>query len=474
MSNLKPSSAKPVTTLSVFPASILAVFMFLAFAITPVSAQTFNTTTLVNFDLSNGANSGATLVQAPDGELYGTTYSGGGVGKGTIFRLAPTGAFVTVHSFNGADGQNPFGGLVLAAQGGLIGTTYVGGAYGQDLNGYGTVYRMTTSEFFATVQSFAGTNGQNPEDALTLGNDGNYYGTTRLGGANGDGAVVKVTPGGTITILHSFDDVTDGEWPIGGLTLGADGNFYGTTYSGGANLAGTVFKVSPSGTFTTLHAFSGTDGSGSVAPLVLGTDGNLYGTTGAGGDYGYGVVFRITPSGSLTVLHVFYGYDGIGPGALAMGNDGSFYVMTSNGGGSNDGTILKITQAGAASLLSFFNGTNGANPYGGLVQHTNGVFYGVTYAGGSNGYGTVFSLNLGLPPFVGLQTPFAKVGGTIGILGQGFRSATAVSINGTPASFKIISDTYLIAVVPAQSASGYVKVKTPTGVLTSNRRLQVK
>jgi uncharacterized repeat protein (TIGR03803 family) len=457
--------------------SITALFIvavLLAIVLTAsANAQTFKT--LFNFDGSHGASSGATLVQARDGKLYGTTYSGGANGKGSIYRITTAGALTTMYSFNGPDGQNPFGALLLGPYGNLVGMTYVGGAYGQQVNGYGTVFSIVPRGTFTTLQSFDGTDGQNPEQAVVLGNDGNYYGTTRLGGAIGDGVVFMMSPSGVITPLHSFDGINDGEWVIAGVAQGADGSFYGTTYTGATNFVGTVFRVSRSGEFSTIHTFAGSDGANSVAAPILGPDGNLYGTTGGGGDNGFGVVYQINTSGSsYSVLHSFDGSDGNGPGQLVLANDGNFYGVSSNGGPENDGVVFQVTRAGVVSVLHTFNGADGQNPYAGLVQHTNGLLYGVTYSGGKNGDGTVFSIDAGLPAFVNPQALSGRVGHSIGILGQGFTGTTAVSFNGVSAAFTVVSDTYLTATVPAGATTGYVKVVTPQETLSSIRRFQVR
>ena len=173
-------------------------------------------------------------------------------------------------------------------------------------------------------------------NGVIQGSDGNFYLTAEMGGANGAGTVLKVTPGGSATVLYNFcsqSGCTDGSYPNAGLIQGSDGNFYGTTIHGGVNNQGTVFKITPSGTLSVVHSFTANDGGGPTAPLIQGADGNFYGTTYNGGANGGGVIFGMTPSGSYTLLHSFAGSDGSHPqGGLVQAHDGSFYGTTSTGG----------------------------------------------------------------------------------------------------------------------------------------------
>jgi uncharacterized repeat protein (TIGR03803 family) len=226
----------------------------------------------------------------------------------------PAQTFTSLQSFDGTDGINPIAGLVQGTDGNFYGTVTTGGA-----NGCGTVFKITTSGTLTTLHSFDSTDGYYPYGGLVQGTDGNFYGTTAFGGTNytcylGEpcGTIFKITPSGTLTTLHNFDG-TDGARPYAGLLLGSDGDFYGTTYYGGigsANGAGTIFKITPSGTLTTLFKFSFVtkDGAYPNGGLIQGTDGNFYGTTSAGGTVGVGTVFEITPNGKLTTLHSFSGY----------------------------------------------------------------------------------------------------------------------------------------------------------------------
>jgi len=274
---------------------------------------------------------------------------------------------------------------------------------------------------------------------LVQATDGNFYGTTSEGGAfaNDQGTVFKITPSGTLTTLHTFDYVRDfanGAYPVAGLVQGTDGNFYGTTRDGGNGNQevggnGTIFKISPSGSFTILHRFNFTDGAEPVAGVIQATDGNFYGTTKSGGTNGFGTVFKITPSGTLTTLYSF---------------------------GSQSGC------------------TEGYFPVAGLVQDTNGNFYGTT-AGGpcQQSNGTVFRLSVGLSPFVSFVRSSGKVGQTVQIVGQGLTGATKVSFNGANAAFAVKSETYLTATVPAGATTGFVRVATPSGTLKSNQKFRV-
>lgn len=280
-------------------------------------------------------------------------------------------------------------------------------------------FATPASAQFKSIASFNSTNGADPEyGPLVQGRDGNYYGTTAGGGANGFGEIFKVNAGGTVNPIYSFcsqSHCADGENPAAGLVLGTDGNFYGTTLYGGDVSdcgipygCGTIFKATPQGVLTTLYTFTkSSPGAGPVAGLVEGTDGSFYGTTGSEG--GDGTIFKITLKGALTPLHTFREVDGMLPyGGLTLGTDGNFYGTTSEGGMSpacNDGcgTVFKMTPAGKLTTLHSFNLTDGANPIGGVVQASNGNFYGTTSAGGTNeavgcgqgantGCGTVFEI----------------------------------------------------------------------------------
>jgi uncharacterized repeat protein (TIGR03803 family) len=471
-------------------------------------AQTFKT--IHRFDGTDGSSGPyvgiAGLVQATGGNLYGTTGRGESL-LGTVFKISPGGGPVkTLYSFSGfTDGQFPAGGLVQGTQGNFYGTT-CGGACGAS-GEHGTIFKITPSGTLTTLYSFCPqgfpcTDGDIPQAGLVQATNGNFYGTTVAGGANatgclggdGCGTVFKISPSGTLTTLYSFcsqSGCTDGNSP-NGLVQATNGNLYGTTNSGGALNLGTVFRITPSGTLTTLHHFKRTDGANPAAALVQAADGNFYGTTDVGGAKYEGTVFEITPSGTLTTLYSFCSQggtactDGDRPeAALVQATDGNFYGTTHGRTFDNEsGTVFKITPGGTLTTLYSFCSqggtacTDGAIPSAGLVQDTNGMFYGTTSRGGLtncfDGCGTVFSLSVGLGPFVKTQPASARVGGFVQILGTNLTGATSVSFNGTPAVFRVVLNSWIKTTVPAGATTGTVEVVTPGGTLASNVPFRVR
>jgi uncharacterized repeat protein (TIGR03803 family) len=222
-----------------------------------------------------------------------------------------------------------------------------------------------------------GSGGAGGSGSLIQASDGNFYGVG-FAGAHGSGTIYRITPSGEFTTLYTFTGGDDGADSNANLVQGSDGNFYGTTANGGAHAYGTIFKLTPSGAFTLLHAFALADGTSPIIPLVQGSDGNFYGMTGYGGSGGHGTIFKITPAGVFTLLHSFTGtstdggtpYDG-----LVQGTDGNFYGTTQHGGTNSNGTVFKISSSGAFTLLHAFDGTDGANPDQTLLENSDGNFY---------------------------------------------------------------------------------------------------
>jgi uncharacterized repeat protein (TIGR03803 family) len=482
---------------------ICIVFVFCVAAATASRAQQF--TTLVIFDGTNGSSPEyGSLIQARNGLLYGTTYNGGQpecpppYGCGTIFSLTKGGKLTTLSEFSGGGGL-PAAGLLQASDGNFYGTTEFGGS-----NSNGTVFRMTPEGTETSLYSFdLYHDGGNPLGWLVQDSNGDLYGTTSEGGTAGPsidtGTVFKITPDGALTTLYSFCSVDpscteNGYGPVAGLVLGSDGNLYGTTGS-------TFFKISPTGALTTLYTFCGKpdsscaiDGWDPSGGVIQANNGDFYGVATFGGAHGDGTVFKITREGKLTTLHSFNGTDGAMPtGTLMQASDGNFYGTTQFGGANvicdgctqAAGTVFKMTPDGKLTTLHDFcsekNCADGENPWAGLLQDTDGDFYGTSNQGGEEscfaygtGCGTLFRLDLGLDPFVSLARDSGSAHEPIGILGQGFKGTRDVKFNGTPALFHAESDTYLTAEVPDRATSGPVTVKTPGGDLKSSQRFRVE
>lgn len=487
---------KSMRTLSLYPAvkkltvGLLSALGLLIAAI-PAIAQTYSV--VYNF----GTNTGDPLApiyesmvsQGRDGNLYGTTRSGGANAYGAAFKITPAGALTVEYNFKSQPDPAvwPVGGLVLGTDGNLYGTASYGG-----LNGAGTLFKLTPTGTLTVLYDFGGAGlPGHPYSAPILGTDGNLYGTLIDGGPSGCtylnggcGAVYKITPSGTLTILHQFLGPEGGN-PYAPLVLGTDGNFYGTTAAGGtigtsfANL-GTVFKITPAGKFTSLYSFDSTHGYAPLGPVVQGSDGNFYGTTeyGGAGLLGEGVIYKITPAGSFSVLYNFCSVAACADGGnsvsgMVLATDGNFYGTATKGGANKFGVIYKITPQGTFSVLYNFDATTGAYPENTLVQHTNGTLYGNTYQGGSTNFGVFFSLKIGQKPFVSTVLSSGKVGQPVQILGQGFNSATSVSFNGLPVVFSVKSDTFMTTTVPTGATTGFITVTTGTGTLKSNKKFRV-
>jgi len=432
-----------------------------AAAIAP--AQTF--TTLVNFDDNNGARPVfGSLVQGVDGNLYGTTH--GGNSAGTIFNVSTGGTLTTLYKFDREHGDFPTSGLVLATDGKFYGTTPGGGGIYHN----GSIYSMTPGGAVSFLFAFRVENGIEPEAPLIQATDGTLYGTARLGGAYGYGTVFTIDAAGALTTLYSFTGSDDGADPVGALVQAIDGDLYGTTTARGAAVGedGTVFKITLQGGLTTLFSFNGTNGGQPYAALIQAADGDFYGTTLSGGVSGYGTVFEMTPSGTLTTLLSFLN-DGAFPSSpLVQATDGNFYGATERGGDIGFGSVFKIDASGTLTTLHSFEGSDGEYPYGGLVQATDGNFYGTTSAGGTGGHGTIFGLNTGLGPFVRTIPTSGKVGSSVMILGTNFSGPATVTFNGKPAAITAQTNTEITAIVPAGATTGKVQVTTPGGTLSSN------
>jgi uncharacterized repeat protein (TIGR03803 family) len=474
MSNsvFNPATCKPVRTTTATPFCRFAISLCtaLCLALGAATAQTY--TDLHDFDCTvEGCQPGepARLVEGRDGNLYGTALAGGTSAMGTVFKMSPAGVVTTIYNFSGLDGQNPDGGLTLGPDGNFYGTTEWGGA-----NNLGTIFKITPAGVLTTLHSFTNLgDGYTPRGAPVLGRNGIFYGTTCSQYAPWIG--YSITSTGVFTTLTQVPPC-----PYSSLILGSDGNFYGTSQVGGLTYQGTVFRMTPTGTISILHSFNNADGYYLYGNVVQGADGYLYGTTRAGGSGQGGVIFKLSLAGSFKLLRQFDVNsltDGYYPDAgMVAASDGNFYGATYIGNSSGSviyGNLFKITSSGNYTLEYAFDGSHGSDAIGTLMQHTNGKLYGLTTEGGANFQGVAYSLNIGIKPFVRLASPDAAVGKTIQIVGNGLQTATSVTFGSVPAVFTAHSQTYISAIVPANAVAGFVTVTTPTATFTSSRKFQV-
>jgi uncharacterized repeat protein (TIGR03803 family) len=449
---------------------------------------------IYSFDGTHGKLPYGGLTLGTDGNFYGTTSVGGTANIGVIFKITPTGTYTVLHNFAMGDGYTPYAPPIQAADGNFYGTTIFGGT-----SAYGTVYKLTAAGAYTVLHSFDLTNGRNPYGPLVQGKDGNFYGTAFSGvGDTRYGMVFKVTGGGNFTILHVFDS-TDGGNPYAGLILGKDGNFYGTTANGGTVGYGNVFKITPAGVLTSLHSFTpGTDGGSPFSGLVQATDGNFYGLGYLGGATNHGTIFRITPAGSFAVRYNFDGTKGGSPMVtLLQHTNGILYGDTNIFGAHNSGVFysLKSSLAPYAALLPTsgkvakvidilgqgFNGATGVSFNGTAAKFTisSDTFVTATIpAGATTGPVTVLmpsgnlksNINFRVVPSIKSFTPTSGTVGTpVTITGVSLKQASKVTFGGVKATtFTVNSDTQVTADVPTGAKTGKIAITTPGGTATSS------
>ncbi|MBL9118220.1 MAG: cadherin-like beta sandwich domain-containing protein [Verrucomicrobiaceae bacterium] len=391
-------------------------------------------TTVVSFDLSNGARPFCNLVEGADGSYYGTTREGGMNGAGTVFKVSPAGGLTVLTHFLSSEGY-PNEGLVIGSDGNFYGVTSRGGpasrgslfkltpggtrttvafmtsesgypgaiVQGSDGNFYlpssggsegkGAIVKITPAGSVTVMASFNGSNGRNPSHQLLEGSDGHFYGTTLDGGVSDAGTVFRISPTGTLTSLASFGGAFVGDEPQG-LFEGPDGAFYGVTKRGGNSNSGTIFKITDSGTLTILASFMTNLGQGQfpVGRLALADDGHLYGVSQFSVDGTSGSVFKASTAGVLTTVAEFNNLAGRQDASLVRASDGNFYGTARIGGAQDSGTAFKVDTSGTFSLIATFGGVSGKWPSSQIIEGNDGHFYGTTMTGGAHGAGTVFKL----------------------------------------------------------------------------------
>ena len=375
--------------------------------------------------LNDGKHSLSSMLLASDGNLYGTTESGGAFDGGTVFRVSPSGTVTVLYSFGSApnDGLDPGADLVQADDGYLYGTTPSGGANA----GAGTIFKISTLGAYLKLYDFGAfaSDGTDPDAGLVQGPDGYLYGTTTFGGPYQafNGTLFRISTAGAYSQVHAFGATPEeGEWPVSGLTVAGNGDLYGTTHFSGPRGqpmlqlgAGTVYKYKAADGISRLHEFGGADecppdGAGPWGSLILGSDGNLYGTTRSGGVHDQGTVFRVTPTGVLTILYEFGSIpkDGREPASRLVRLANGGLLGTTRFGGAHEsanswgGTAFMLAPDGTYTLLHSFGATEDDPQFldSGLTMGTDGNFYGTSVNGGSTadrangttGFGTVYRL----------------------------------------------------------------------------------
>lgn len=477
----------------------VTIALFCVAAAVDSPAQTFNT--IFTFNGFNGGTPLAPLIQSTNGNFYGISGLDGPNGGGTVFEMTPSGQMPMRYGFcalaNCDDGSYPYAPLIQAANGSFVSITTEGGngSFCQPSNTCGTLFEITPVGQLNTLYNFCSqvncADGYFPTSAPVQA-DGNFYGTVGRGGANGAGLIYEIAADGTFSIRYTFCSQTNCADGPSGLVRGSNGNLFGSTSFFPGISYGTIFEITPSGQLTTLYHFTGLNGDAGPADLIQASNGNLYGTTLNIYNVGVGEIFELTKTGKFAIIYTFCGVfcqtqlsQPLNlPGGLIQASDGNFYGIATGGGANLSGAIFKMTPSGKVSTYLSFPACNSScadgHAPGGLMQATDGNFYGVMTAGGPSkcftggeGCGTVYKVTTGLPPFVALHPDYGKVGSNVKILGNNLTGTTGVTFNGAPATFTVVSDTYIKTTVPPGATTGTLEVTTSSGTLTSKVSFQV-
>jgi uncharacterized repeat protein (TIGR03803 family) len=440
-------------------------------------AQTLNY--LAAFDGVNGSQP-STVIQATDGNFYAATagHTAGVVEYGNVVKITPAGEISTLYNFcskpHCSDGAWPNTPPILGSDGNLYGVTSGGGSYAFNGGGWGIVYKLTLGGRLTPLHTFCTVSpcldGEAPTGIMQAA-DGNLYGTTYEAGQFNGGTLFKITPAGVFSVVHAFCSLAncaDGQWPTLPPIQGSDGNLYGTTIAGGPADAGVLYDLTAAGRFNVVHTFLcyGTicNLGGAPVGVVQDAERNLFGITAGGGIYGDGTFFEITPAHAFINLYNFNS-EGPQPG-LTLANDGNFYGTAQN-------IIYQLTPAGVQTTLYTFSCCTAEFPNTGLFQAANGNFYGAVEFYNSAWNGAIYSFSNGLSPLVETNPTMGKAGTSVIILGNGLTGSTSVTFNGVEAAFTVESDTYIKATVPKGATTGVVSVVTPSGTLNSNPQFVV-
>lgn len=429
----------------------------------------------------DGAGPQGALVQASDGNFYGTAAQGGAQSTndgGTVFKISPIGQFTLLDTFmaddNGSfsNGNGPVGSLVEGKDGFLYGATVAGGAHNA-----GVIFKISKSGAFKLLHSFCSAalcaDGSNPTP-LVLGNDGNLYGGTAGGGASNNGTIFRISPGGSLTTLHALNDTTDGGPPSQALVQASDGNFYGVGGFGPNGGLGDLFRVTPAGSFTDVHDMGTPPDADANARLIEASNGLLYGTTF------YGEIFQLSFAGAFQIVvpgpfHTILG-------GVTQASDGNLWATHSGRGNFVADDLFVETVSGKNLLqLSFDCSVNGGNPQG-VIQGADGKLYGLAASCGVDTHGqpaggTVFTVDGGLLPpqaVIAAFTPASgKVGSQVTIRGDHFVGTTSVDFNGVKAAFKVLSTKFISVTVPVGASKGPITVRNAGGTTASQTSFTV-